>query len=97
MVYVHYIEIENPNEQHSKSLYIFRLINGGVTKTIELALVNQNEREPTSNCEIWEIAYDGMYLNSARRPKMGKSLINIGARVDWIVVCHIPGIYEVHM
>ena len=72
------------------------MINGGGSKTIEAVLTNQNSTTASSNCDVWEIAYDGMYLNQARRPKhFGKSLINSGARVDWIVACNRPGTYEV--
>ena len=72
------------------------MVNGGVSKTIELVLVDENNKEPTDNCDVWEIAYDRIYLNSVRRPRMGKSLISMGARVDWIVACNNPGIYEVN-
>ena len=70
------------------------MVNAGGTQTIEVVLVDQNGREPTSDCEVWEIAFDGMYLDNARRPALGKSLINSAARVDWIVVCNYPGVYE---
>ena len=73
----------------------FRMVNAGGTQTIEVVLVNQNGSEPTSDCEVWEIAFDGMYLDYARRPALGKSLINSAARVDWIVICNNPGVYEV--
>ena len=74
---------------------LLRMVNGGVSKTIELILVDENGKEPTHNCDVWEIAYDGIYLHYARKQKLGKSLLDLGARVDWIVVCNRPGIYEV--
>ena len=72
------------------------MINGGVSKTIELVFVDENNKEPTDNCDVWEIAYDGIYFNRVRRPRLGKSLISMGARVDWIVACNNPGVYEVN-
>ena len=71
------------------------MVNAGGSKTIEVVLVDQGSSQPTNDCEVWEIAYDGLYLNNARKPSFGKSLINLGGRVEWIVVCNSPGTYEV--
>ena len=71
------------------------MINAGGTKTIEAVITDQNGTTPTNGCDVWEIAYDGIYLDQAKRPRLGKSLLNSGSRVDWIVVCNNPGVYEV--
>ena len=71
------------------------MVNAGGSKTIEAVITDQNGATPTDECDVWEIAYDGMYLNDTRRPNAGKSLLHSGSRVDWIVVCSNPGVYEV--
>ena len=71
------------------------MVNAGAGTTLEVTITDQNSTTPTESCEIWEIAFDGMYLNEAKQPRLGRSFIVAGGRVDWIVMCSNPGIYEV--
>ena len=71
------------------------MVNTAGSKTLELLIAEVNSRVPTSACEVWEIAFDGMYLNNARTPRLGKTFLVPAAKADWIVVCNQPGTYEV--
>ena len=72
-----------------------RMVNSGHAPTLEVAITNQNEFTQTDGCEVWEIAFDGLYLDQPKRPRQGKTFIPTGGRADWTVVCNKPGTYEV--
>ena len=72
-----------------------RMINAGGSKNLQVVITDLNGRIQTNSCDVWEIAIDGMYLNEPRKPKLGRSFITSSARVEWIVVCHNPGVYKV--
>ena len=48
-------------------------------------------------CEIKEVAVDGVYLPRPRRVRFGRSLVVSGGRLDWLVVCNVPGSYSVRI
>jgi hypothetical protein len=53
--------------------------------------------DPSGNnntCTVYEIAVDGVYLDSPRVPKLGKSFIPCGGRIDILVKCDTAGQYE---
>lgn len=77
-------------------IYVFRMINAGGSKGFSVVITDVNGRTPTSSCQVWEIATDGMYLNAARKPRLGRSFLTPSARVDWIVSCNVPGTYQVN-
>jgi len=45
-------------------------------------------------CEIREVAVDGVYLPRPRKIRFGRSLVISGGRLDWLVVCNVPGSYS---
>ena len=71
------------------------MVNSDSTLTMDLVITDENANTPATNCEVWEIAFDGMYVNEVRKPRLGRSFMNPAQRVDWIVVCNEPGTYEV--
>lgn len=72
-------------------------MNAAGSETLELLITDVNGTTPTQGCEFKEIAYDGVYLDEARAPISGKTLLAPSARADWLVVCNDPGTYEVRM
>ena len=50
-----------------------------------------------NTCQVHEIALDGVYLPEARVPRLGRSLVVAGARVDLLVRCSSPGSYQVKL
>lgn len=71
------------------------MVNAGGTRTLQLMITDVNGKTPTSACDVWEISFDGMYLNNPREPHLGRTLIVPASKCDWIVVCNEPGNYEV--
>lgn len=57
--------------------------------------ITDSHGNPTSKCDIREIALDGIYLPTPRRMHDGQSLLVPAARVDWLVKCNVPGEYKV--
>ena len=55
----------------------------------------ESDVEGGNSCDVKEIAYDGVYLREARTPPTGRSLLSPGTRVDLLVNCDSPGVYQV--
>uniref|UniRef100_F6YQV7 ferroxidase n=3 Tax=Ciona intestinalis TaxID=7719 RepID=F6YQV7_CIOIN len=71
----------------------FRMVNAGGSAILEL-LITDTSQQPTSACSVLEIAYDGVYLDEARTPLTGKTLLIPSGKVDWLVACGTAGTYE---
>lgn len=71
------------------------MVNTGGSRTLELQITEEGSLNATDACEFWEIAFDGVYLDLARKAKLGKTFLPPAGRADWIVVCNRPGTYEV--
>ena len=71
-----------------------RMVNAGGDWTLELHITD-SDGNVTSNCEIREIALDGVYLPEPRQMHDGQTLIVPGARTDWLVKCNVPGTFKV--
>ena len=50
-----------------------------------------------SSCDILEIAVDGIYLDRGTPPRLGRSFLIPGTRMDWLIVCNSPGEYYVSL
>lgn len=59
------------------------------------ALALSIEDDEGNQCDIREIAIDGIYLPEPRVPRFGRSLVVSGGRLDWLVICDKPGAYKV--
>lgn len=73
---------------------MFRMVNAGADASLELFITDSNGTQ-ASECDILEIALDGIYLPAPRPMHEGQSLLVPGNRVDWLVKCNVPGIYQV--
>ena len=71
------------------------MVNAAGSKTLELLVTSKNNRTPTDACQIWEIAFDGIYLDSPRVPRLGKTFLVPSSKAEWIIVCNRRGTYEV--
>lgn len=80
-------------DEHNAA-FRFRMVNAGGEYTLEL-YITDFAGKPTSNCEILEIALDGVYLAYPRRLQHGQTILLPGARVDWLLKCSVPGTYKV--
>lgn len=69
------------------------MVNGGGGTVLELSITGQGET--ATECEVMGIAYDGIYLNQATPLKLKKALLVATGRLDWLIVCNEPGVYEV--
>ena len=72
-----------------------RMVNAGGSKSLELVITDVDGFKPADACQVWEIAFDGIYLNHPRHSRLNKTLLAPATRADWIVECHQPGTYEV--
>jgi len=70
------------------------MVNAGGSAALELMLTD-NSGKSTSGCEVREIAIDGVYLDEAVSPTLGKTFLVPSARTEWLVVCNAPGTYQV--
>ena len=80
---------------NSKLMVMFlsnRLLNSGSRSNLALNVVD-GAGNPA--CDILEIAVDGIYLNFGKPPRLGRSFIVPGSRMDWLIVCNNPGTYYV--
>jgi len=80
---------------NSKLMFMFlsnRLLNAGSRSNLALNVVD-GAGNPA--CDILEIAVDGIYLNCGKPPRLGRSFIVTGSRIDWLIVCNNPGTYYV--
>ncbi|XP_078484901.1 multicopper oxidase mco-like [Ciona intestinalis] len=73
----------------------FRMVNAGGSASLELLITNVGGVTAATGCSFMEIAIDGVYLDQARSPRLGKTLIIPSGKADWLVVCDQPGNYEV--
>jgi len=71
------------------------MVNAAGSKSLELLITKENSSTPADACEVREIAFDGIYLNETRSPRLGKTFLVPSSKADWIVVCNKPGRYEV--
>ena len=71
------------------------MVNADGSKTLELVITEVGGVRATEACQVWEIAFDGIYLNNPRHSRLNKTLLVPAARADWIVECHLTGTYEV--
>ena len=71
------------------------MVNAAGSATLELLITDVGGTTATAGCEFQEIAYDGIYLDAARIPALGKTLLVPSAKADWLVVCNTAGTYEV--
>lgn len=70
-------------------------MNAGGFSSLELGITAQGSSIPTQYCHVWEIAFDGVYLDKPRRQYNSQTYLAVGARVDWMVYCRRRGNYEV--
>lgn len=68
-----------------------RIVNAGGSYSLAVSIMNLEGFE----CQVKEIAIDGVYLEKARFPHLGRSLVLAGGRLDLLVRCPTPGIYQV--
>lgn len=68
----------------------FRFVNAIGVHALALSLEDENGNQ----CNMKEIAIDGVYLPQPRTPRTGRSLIVSGGRLDWLVICEKPGTYS---
>nr|XP_039256297.1 multicopper oxidase mco-like [Styela clava] len=69
----------------------FRIVNAGGYVGLELEIANNGG---TGQCVIREIAFDGVYLDAPRKQIYQQTYVAIAARVDWMIYCDTPGIYQ---
>lgn len=74
---------------------VFRMVNAGADASLEVYITDSNGN-PAADCDIREIALDGIYLPAPRTMHEGQSLLVPGNRLDWLVICNTPGIYQVY-
>ena len=76
----------------SLSNFLHRFVNAAGVQALALQIVGTNDSE---KCEVMEVAIDGIYLDKPRLLPFGRSLLISATRLDWIVLCNVPGFYEV--
>jgi len=69
----------------------FRMVNTAGLFLLGVSIQDDNGAE----CEVLEIAVDGVYLDKPRHPYLNSSLMCSGNRIDWLVRCPTPGTYQV--
>jgi len=70
------------------------MLNAGTFDNLALNVVDSSGN---SACDILEIAVDGIYLDYCRPPRLGRSFLAAGSRMDWLIVCNNPGEYNVSL
>ncbi|XP_076824256.1 multicopper oxidase mco-like [Clavelina lepadiformis] len=71
----------------------FRMVNAGGNAALILQITDTNGAI-AEGCTVYQIALDGIYFDSATPPRLGKTMLVPSAKSDWLVVCNIPGTYE---
>lgn len=83
-------QLQPKMEMKAAELRRFRFVNAIGVHALALSI----EDDEGNQCDVREIAIDGVYLPEPRVPRFGRSLVVSGGRLDWLVICDKPGAYK---
>lgn len=83
-------QLQPSTEFRASQAHRFRFVNAIGVHALAMSI----EDAEGNQCNIQEIALDGVYLPEPRTPRLGRSLLISGGRLDWLVICEKPGLYS---